>query len=116
MLPGPNGIPVWVKPDLDRDERRAWYGDASVTIRARCHYPWTDLRVLASGDVVFCQFIQRTLGNVRDAPLARLWNAPDFRRLRRALDEAGGSYPGCARCCKLYRATGRRVVAAPPAG
>ncbi len=114
-LPSSNGIPVWVKPDLSASELATWYGDGGRTIEARCHYPWTDLRVLADGRVVFCQFIQRALGNVREQPLESIWNSPDFRRLRRALDAAGGSYPGCARCCKLYRATSRRVVEAPSA-
>lgn len=112
-LPSSNGIPVWVKPDLSAAELATWYGDGATTIAARCHYPWTDLRVLADGRVVFCQFIQRTLGNVRERPLEAIWNAPDFRRLRRALDDAGGSFPGCARCCKLYRATSRRVIETP---
>ncbi len=116
VLPAANGIPVWVKPDLSRAELASWYGDGSTTIRARCHYPWTDVRVLANGDVVFCQFIQRRLGNVRTASLAALWNAPDMRKLRTALDRAGGSYPGCARCCKLYRATGRTVAASASGG
>lgn len=115
FLPSSNGIPVWVKPDLDANELATWYGDGATTIEARCHYPWTDLRVLADGRVVFCQFIQRALGNVRDRPLEAIWNSPDFRKLRLALDAAGGSYPGCARCCKLYRATSRRVTAAAPA-
>ncbi len=108
-LPASNGVPVWVKPDLSAAERASWYGNGDTTIHARCHYPWTDARILANGDVVFCQFIQRRLGNVRTTALTALWNSPDMRKLRVALDAAGGSYPGCARCCKLYRATGRTV-------
>ncbi len=93
-------------------EWQAWYGDESW-ISARCHYPWTDIRIQPNGDVVFCQFIERRLGNVREQPLDEIWNAPDYRRLRRALLTAGGSYPGCARCCKLYRASKREVRPQP---
>jgi Fe-coproporphyrin III synthase len=39
------------------------------------------------------------IGNIRDKPLAALWNHPSLAALRTALADNGGLLPACTRCC-----------------
>lgn len=96
------GLPVFVKPDLDNDAIRAWYTDNWRTNK-RCSYLYTDARITPSGDLVACQFIPMPLGNIRQTDFFEMYNGEAFCEFRRKIQEAGGVFPGCARCCKLYR-------------
>jgi len=96
------GFPVFVKPDLDDAGIRAWYTDNWHTNK-RCSYLYTDARITPSGDLVACQFIPMPLGNIRETGFFEMYNGAAFREFRQKIQQAGGVYPGCARCCKLYR-------------
>ena len=56
-----------------------------------------------NGDHAIVAGIPYPVGNIREMPLPDLLNNDRYLKFRRALKEAGGVFPGCARCCKLYR-------------
>jgi MoaA/NifB/PqqE/SkfB family radical SAM enzyme len=69
-----------------------------VNARATCASPWTDLFVGPWGEVGTC--LVGTVGNVREEPLRRLFNAPKFREFRRRLRRKG-IFQACRGCCFL---------------
>jgi len=107
------GVKCLVKPPLPPKELKMWY-EGPFTMETHCYFPWTDVRVAPNGDVYACQFIPLVAGNVRRSPLKKILNSKSYRDFRRAIARAGGAFPACARCCKLYRdpfstfANGRR--------
>ena len=64
---------------------------------------WTDTRVEPDGLVNACQVMPTPMGNVRDGSLGEILNGAPYREFRAKNREAGGVFPACARCCKLYR-------------
>jgi MoaA/NifB/PqqE/SkfB family radical SAM enzyme len=66
-----------------------------------CTDPWRMLMVRTDGTVIPAhgRCYEVPVGNVGQAPLAELWNAAAYRRFRQRLQEAGGSFPACSRCC-----------------
>ncbi len=96
------GMPVFVKPDLSEAGFVAWY-EGRFHPYGRCSYLYTDARITPYGDVVACQSLPLVLGNVRHQPLPEIFNNEAAAHFRRCIRFRGGSIPGCARCCKLYR-------------
>jgi len=97
-----HGVCVVFKPDLSAEALKAWYSD-QFAFSTHCYYPWTDTRISPFGDVYVCQFIPLVVGNVRTDSLRTLLNSERYVAFRNALRKAGGAFPACARCCKLYR-------------
>jgi len=96
------GVRLVLKPDLSMEQIEAWYSD-DVACSTFCYYPWTDTRVSPFGDVYVCQSIPVVVGNVRSESLRAMLNNREYVSFRQALRGAGGLFPACARCCKLYR-------------
>lgn len=96
------GVCMIVKPDLGNEMLREWYS-VEYRVHSRCLYPWTEARIAPNGEVYACQFIPFAAGNIREASLEEILNNQRYRKFRKNLKDAGGQFPGCARCCKLYR-------------
>jgi MoaA/NifB/PqqE/SkfB family radical SAM enzyme len=95
-------FPIFFKPDLRGERLESWYGK-DLEVRGRCLYIWTDMRVEPDGIVNACQVMPTPMGSTRTQPLAELLNNELYRGFRAGNREAGGVFPACARCCKLYR-------------
>lgn len=104
-----HGMHIVMKPELSYEELDTWYSE-HFRIESKCVYPWTETRVMPNGDVALCPFIPMKMGNIRHAPLDELLNNDRYRSLRNAIRDEGGLFPGCARCCKLYRNVASRVM------
>jgi len=96
------GVPTYFKPDLTADGLSNWYGDEFHS-RKRCSYLYTDIRINPRGEVIACQFIPKVMGNVREDRLMDIVNNDEMVGFRKGIQEAGGLFPACARCCKLHR-------------
>ena len=95
-------FPIFFKPGLEGQKLRDWY-TADMKVKGRCLYIWTDTRVEPDGLVNACQVMPTPVGNVREAPLPEILNSEAYREFRAKNREAGGVFPACSRCCKLYR-------------
>lgn len=93
------GLDLPAKPFLAPNELRAWYSPRYVPRGRRCLFLWNSAYVVSDGTLLPCQTYLHALGNVRDTPLATLWNDAPYRRFRKLLK--AGLLPACARCCKL---------------
>ncbi|MFN7974173.1 MAG: radical SAM protein [Acidobacteriota bacterium] len=98
----PGAFPILWKPELPPDRLSDWYG-GDMKVKGRCLYIWTDTRVEPDGRVNACQVMPAIMGNVRDTPLREILNNQAYRDFRAQNRAAGGVFPACARCCKLYR-------------
>jgi MoaA/NifB/PqqE/SkfB family radical SAM enzyme len=94
--------PVYFKPFLSDRKLRDWY-TADMCVSGKCTYLWTDTRIEPDGTLNACQVMPTPMGNVRETPLAELLNNELYRDFRARILQAGGNFPACARCCKLYR-------------
>jgi len=95
-------FPIFFKPPLEGEKLRDWY-TSDMQVKGRCLYIWTDTRVEPDGAVNACQVMPTLMGNVRQTPLAEILNGALYREFRAQNRVAGGVFPACARCCKLYR-------------
>ncbi|MFH1529828.1 MAG: radical SAM protein [Pseudomonadota bacterium] len=98
ILEDPRNARILTKPILSPSERRSWYSGA-WEVKRRCVFIWHSTLINANGDVLPCQYHGVPMGNVRDEPLADIWNNDAYREFRRVLKK--GLLPGCHRCCKL---------------
>ncbi len=98
ILDDPRFARVLTKPILSAAERRSWYTGGWDVVR-RCVFVWHSTLINANGDVLPCQYYGAPMGNLREAPLAEIWNNDGYREFRRVLKK--GLLPGCHRCCKL---------------
>jgi MoaA/NifB/PqqE/SkfB family radical SAM enzyme len=95
-------FPIFFKPGLEGEKLREWY-TSDMQVKGRCLYIWTDTRVEPDGLVNACQVMPTPMGNVRAGSLGEILNGAPYREFRAKNREAGGVFPACARCCKLYR-------------
>jgi len=93
------GVRFDVRPKVG-DELVERYYTANAALEGRCLYPFLHARVGFSGKVYFCPFIRIEVGDLTQAPLDEIWNAPEYVRLRRRLLEQR-LFPVCRRCCKV---------------
>jgi MoaA/NifB/PqqE/SkfB family radical SAM enzyme len=89
---------LWSEPVLSAQELEQWYAPR-FGLKRRCLFVWQSTVINADGSVYPCQYYAQSMGNIREEPLAKIWNGPRYRALRKALKK--GLLPGCARCCKL---------------
>lgn len=97
------------KPELSYAELDTWYSE-HFRIHSKCVYPWTETRVTPNGEIAMCPFIPQKMGSIRENTLDEILNNQKYMHLRNAIREEGGLFPGCARCCKLYRNVSTRVM------
>ncbi|MFP4499572.1 MAG: radical SAM/SPASM domain-containing protein [Candidatus Hydrogenedentota bacterium] len=96
------GVLVFFKPDLTPEQMGTWYSER-FHYEGKCSYLYTDMRISPKGDVITCQPIPCAVGNIRGGDPFELFNSEAFVAFRRGIQDAGGLYPACARCCKLHR-------------
>jgi len=94
------GVKVSMRPGIPPDLAVRWYC-ADYAPRGACMNPFTILRVGNTGDVYYCTFIRKALGNIRRGSLDDIWNSAEFKGMRKAMVERG-IFPICVRCCKMF--------------
>lgn len=68
---------------------------------AGCTWPWGVAMIGPYGDLLACQSLDGwKLGNLREAPLAALWNGDGYRAFR---GHVARGLPVCRQCCVPYR-------------
>lgn len=92
-------VRIFFKPDLEYEETKRWF-EGDFRFRRRCIYPWNVLRISPYGDVYPCAQFFIKMGNIREAPLEKIWNNKEFCNFRRLL-KSKGMLAGCNRCVKL---------------
>ena len=99
--------PFIVFPDIPDDKMEYYYADPLRPLyRTRCIYPYETARVQPSGEVLACPediAARAPLGNVREESLVDIVRGEKSARFLSRLDQAGGGWPICNRCCGLFR-------------
>ena len=58
-----------------------------------------ELRINQTGDVIWCDVIEKSFGNLTEKTPDEIWMSEDYQKFRKRLFEKGG-FPICYRCCK----------------
>ena len=100
-------LPFIVFPDIPDDKMEYYYADPLKPLyRTRCIYPYETARVQPSGEVLACPediAAKAVLGNVREESLVDIVRGEKSAEFLSRLDQAGGGWPICNRCCGLFR-------------
>ena len=105
ILSGRYGFSVDFYPDLSSAALESYYNDkcyAPSKNGARCLSPWIAAYVFPDGEVRPCLNSNYSYGNIKDAPLDRIWNSQKAISHRQLLRE-NKIFPACVRCTELYR-------------
>lgn len=57
-----------------------------------------EFRVNQEGDVVWCDTIEKSFGNLTKSTPDEIWLSPEYQKFRKILHK--GAFPICSRCCK----------------
>lgn len=93
------GVEVTCRLRGIRDIERV-YGDPEFGYLNKCLYPWMMFRINPYGDVIPCTGSVRSMGNVKERPVAEIWNGEDFCGYRREL-KGVGLFDECRKCNTL---------------
>lgn len=92
-----HGIPVNFTPFNYYDNLSAYLGLEPA--RPFCHKLLNEeLRINQAGDVIWCDIIEKSFGNLNENTLEDIWLSDNFQNFRRFLHRQ--SLPICYRCCK----------------
>jgi len=96
-------FPYVLIPDLPYEDIPRYYQEPANTFGYdRCVYPWLVTDIMPNGDVVPCRdYPDYVVGNIQEDSILDIFNGERYRKFRKALKEAGGLFPICARCCGL---------------
>ena len=85
-------------PDLSLKEIKNWYSSNFKSNR-KCMFIYRGTFIYPNGDVVPCESIKYTMGNINQQPFKEIWNSKKYMKFRKVLKK--GLLPACTRCCKL---------------
>jgi len=94
------GVNVVIQPGVFNDFPKEFYNG---TLRGKTNLICKNMflgRVNAQGDVIFCPFIKKPLGNLLEQSFDEIWNSEEFRKFRRNLLK-NNLVPICNKCCRL---------------
>lgn len=96
-------FPYLFIPDISLDDLSVYYGEPGNFMGyGKCVTPWLITEVMPNGDVSPCRdYPDYIVGNIRETPILEIFNNEKYRKFRKTLKEAGGTFPICARCCGL---------------
>jgi len=93
------GVQVRFSPQALDYEKFISYHENKINLKEySCGSPWTKLYISAYGDVMSC--FNRTLGNIREDSVKKVWKHPILNDLRERLTKAKGIFPACIGCCQ----------------
>lgn len=87
-----------ITPDLTLREIRDWYS-SNFKSKRRCYFAYRGCFIYPNGDVVPCESIKFTMGNLHSQKFMDVWNSKKYIKFRKVLRRS--LLPACARCCKL---------------
>ncbi len=96
-------FPYLFIPDLPIEDLPRYYGDPGDFFGyGKCITPWLITELMPNGDVSPCRdYPDYVVGNIRENSLLEIFNNEKYQKFRKALKDAGGVFPICARCCGL---------------
>ena len=94
-------INAMTRPNVPDETIEQIYSPGYSPLRPGCMQPFFLSRVGTSGEVYYCTFIRKAMGDLRERPLADIWNCEQFVAHRRMMVQRG-IFPICKRCCKMY--------------
>lgn len=89
-----------VSPELlGEREIELWYSGLTPIRNMYCPFPWAILFIRPDGEVMPCEFVNYSYGNILTEDIEDIWNGDKARHFRKSL--LARLPDTCARCCKL---------------
>ena len=101
----PVAFPVGFQPALfTADALERFYRRGDELVGRRCSDAARTLMIKSDGSAIPAhgRCYEVAAGNLYRQPLPEVWNSAALAGFRRALRDAGGLLPACARCCSAY--------------
>ncbi len=99
--------PFVVFPEIPDRQMDDYYSDpVKVLHREKCIYPYETVRIFPGGDVAPCpegMGARASLGNIHDKSIIEIVRGEKAREFLKKLDDSGGVWPICTRCCGFFR-------------
>ena len=91
-------INIYFTQELSKGQIAKHYSDGECCVFSdKCYYPWYGARIDPYGEVSVCKDNYFTVGNIKEFPLAHLYNNRQANRFRGYLRK--NLLPLCLRCC-----------------
>jgi radical SAM protein with 4Fe4S-binding SPASM domain len=96
-------FPYLFIPDLKNEDISVYYKEPGNFFNyGPCISPWYNIEIMANGDMVTCRdYPDYKIGNIKDHSIMELWKSDKLVNFRKALQDNGGTFPICSRCCGL---------------
>ncbi len=105
IVSGKHSFSVDFYPNFSAGELKNYYRDPLFRpsgYTARCLSPWIAAYVFPNGELRPCLNCAYSYGNIKEAPVSKIWNSDKAVKYRQALKE-NRIFPACVRCTELYR-------------
>jgi len=96
--------------DLAPAGLKKWYAPKIKFLKKGfCLGQWNGVWIGPNGDIVSCQPLGHTMGNITEGDWLAAYNGPAYRKFRELLKKQGGFLPTCSRCGRTsYTSTANR--------
>lgn len=92
-------------PEVSSFERlQLFYERPDILWGKRCNDAYSNIMIKSDGSVIpsHGRCYNLPVGNMNDTSLKDIWNSKILSKFRTDLNNAGGLFPACSRCCSAY--------------
>jgi len=81
-----------------------YYFQAEMPFGRQCNDMFSNIMIKSDGSAIPAhgRCYNVTMGNIHQQNLKEIWNSAAYGQLRRKLQQAGGLFPACNRCCSAF--------------
>lgn len=89
---------------LNKNELHTFYHVPEKIIGKGCNDIFGNIMIKSDGSVIpsHGRCYNLNLGNIHDQSLKEVWSSNVLKKLRKDLQDAGGLFPACSRCCSAF--------------
>ena len=98
-------FPVMFSPEIETEEElNTFYNKPEIIIGKSCSDVNRTMMIKSDGSVIpsHGRCYQLITGNIYEQNLKEIWNSKIVSKFRKDLNEAGGLFPACSRCCSAF--------------
>ncbi len=97
-------FPVSFSPNIDSKEQLlTFYQNPEKQVGKRCNDIFNNIMIKSDGSVIPAhgRCYNLNIGNIYEKDLKAIWHSSVLSKFRKDLQNAGGLFPACSRCCSI---------------
>jgi len=98
-------FPVSCSPEIGSlTKLKEFYLNPEIPFGKKCNDVFRNIMIKTDGSVIPAhgRCFNLTLGNLHQQSLPQIWNSAVYSKFRKTLNNAGGLFPACNRCCSAF--------------